>query len=53
MPAVFLYFDDRIIVGLDKRFQDSRATFKDQDYFYYRMNPIENWFVPREKQKYP
>lgn len=51
-PAIFLFFDERILVGLNSRFREFRAVHKDERRFYYRMNPVENWFVPKELQKY-
>ncbi|GEM_PF-3417730 len=52
MPVIFLFFDERIIIGLDSRFHQFRTSFQDRSRHYYRMNPIENWFVPKEEQKY-
>lgn len=52
-PALFLFFDERIIICLDRRFQDFRSTFQDGNRFYVRMNPIENWFIPKDRQRTP
>lgn len=51
MPAIFLFFDDRIIIGLSSRFDQFRTIFKQGNRYYLRMNPVENWFVPKELQK--
>ena len=51
-PAIFLFFHDRIIIAVDSRFHNIRTTFKKGDQFYYRLQPLENWFVPKELQKY-
>lgn len=52
IPAIFLFFDERILIGVNKRFQDYRSIYQDNRRFFYRMNPIENWFVPKDLQKY-
>lgn len=52
IPAIFLFFDERILIGLNSRFREFRVVYRDERRFYYRMNPVENWFVPRELQKY-
>ncbi|RMG66360.1 MAG: ABC transporter substrate-binding protein [Calditrichaeota bacterium] len=51
-PAIFLFFDQRIIVVLSSRFHNVRSVFKQDGHFFYRLNPIENWYVPKELQKY-
>lgn len=52
MPAVFLFFQKQILIGLSNRFYEFRSTFQNGPDFFYRMNPIDTWFVPKEKQKY-
>lgn len=52
IPTVFLFFDERILVGVDKRFQDYRSIYQENRRYFYRMNPIENWYVPKDLQKY-
>ena len=52
-PTVFLFFDERILIGLDKRFQDFRKIIRKEKTMYFQLNPIENWFVPKAQQKYP
>ena len=51
-PAIFLFFDQRIIVVLSSRFHNVRSVFKKNGHFFYRLNPIENWYVPKELQKF-
>ena len=51
-PAFFLFFDQRIIVVINSRFHNFRTTFRDNDRFYMRMSPLENWYVPKTLQKY-
>lgn len=51
-PAFFLFFDPRIIVVVNSRFHNFRTTFRENDRFYMRMAPLENWFVPKTLQKY-
>lgn len=52
VPAFFLFFDQRIIVAINSRFHNFRTTFRENDRFYMRMAPLENWFVPKVLQKY-
>lgn len=52
IPAVFLLFDERILIGVDKRFQDYRSIYQENRRYFYRMNPVENWYVPKDLQKY-
>ncbi len=53
-PAVFLYFDDKIIYAVNNRFQNVRVSYSsDNKVYYYRLMPFENWFVPKNLQKYP
>jgi ABC-type transport system substrate-binding protein len=52
IPAVFLFFDERILIGVDKRFQDYRSIYQENRRYFYRMNPVENWYVPKDLQKY-
>jgi len=51
-PAVFLYFDDKIIYAVKNRFQNFRSPFSSEKMYYYRLAPFENWFVPKALQKY-
>jgi ABC-type transport system substrate-binding protein len=51
-PAVFLYFDDKIIYALDNRFENTRVRYSSDNIFYLRLMPFENWFVPKSLQKY-
>jgi ABC-type transport system substrate-binding protein len=51
IPAIFLFFDQRILIGVDKRFKEYRSVHQENRKFFYRLNPIENWFVPKEFQK--
>ncbi len=51
-PVIFLFFSNRIIIAVDSRFHNVRTTYKVGDQFYYRLRPLENWFVPKELQKY-
>ncbi len=51
-PVIFLFFSNRIIIAIDSRFHNVRTTYKVGNRFYYRLRPIENWFVPKELQKY-
>jgi len=53
VPVVFLYFDDKIIYAVKNRFQNIRVTYSSGNLFFYRLNPLENWFVPKVLQKYP
>ncbi len=51
-PAVFLYFDDKILYAVKNRFQNFRSPFSSDKIYYYRLAPFENWFVPKALQKY-
>jgi ABC-type transport system substrate-binding protein len=51
-PAVFLYFDDKIIYALDDRFENTRVRYSSDNIFYLRLMPFENWFVPKSLQKF-
>jgi ABC-type transport system substrate-binding protein len=51
-PAVFLYFDDKIIYALDSRFEGARISSSSDNVFFLRLNPFENWYVPKSLQKY-
>jgi len=51
-PAVFLYFDDKILYAVKNRFQNFRSPFSSGKIYYYRLAPFENWFVPKALQKY-
>lgn len=53
VPTVLLFFDERILIGLDKRFRDFRKIIRKDKTMYFQLNPIENWFVPKAEQKYP
>jgi peptide/nickel transport system substrate-binding protein len=54
VPATFLFFDTEIIIGLDKRFAAFRDIVRTRDKrMFFRLNPIENWYVPKNLQKYP
>ncbi len=50
-PALFLFFDERILIGVNSRFRQVRTTFRRGNRLYYRLNPIENWYVPKGIQK--
>ncbi len=52
-PVVFLFFDEKIIYAVHNRFKEIRVTFMDGESFYHRLNPFENWFVPKPLQKFP
>lgn len=52
IPAVFLFFDELILVGVDKRFQNYRSIYQENRKYFYRINPVENWYVPKDLQKY-
>ncbi len=52
VPAVFLYFDDDIIYAVKNRFRNVRVSFTSDKSFYHRLNPLENWYVPKPLQKY-
>jgi len=52
VPVIFLFFNHRIIVAVNSRFRNIRTTFRVGDFFFYRLIPIENWFVPKPLQKY-
>lgn len=51
-PAFFLFFDQRIIVAINSRFHNFRTTYRENDRYYYRLSPLENWFVPKILQRY-
>ena len=51
-PAIFLFFDEKVLIGVDSRFQKYRTVVQENRKTYFRLNPIENWFVPKELQKY-
>lgn len=53
VPAFFLFFDQEIIIVINGRFHNFRTTFRENDRFYFRMAPLENWFVPKILQRYP
>lgn len=52
LPAIFLFFDTRIIVAVNSRFRNVRTTFNENNNFFYRLIPFENWYVPKNLQKY-
>lgn len=52
MPSIFLFFDEKVLIGVDSRFQQYRTIVQENRRSYFRLNPIENWFVPKELQKY-
>lgn len=52
LPAIFLFFDERIIVAINNRFHKFRTVFRENDRSYYRLAPFENWFVPRYLQRF-
>jgi ABC-type transport system substrate-binding protein len=53
-PALFLHFDDKIIYAINNRFQNIRVSYSnDEKVYYYRLMPFENWFVPKNLQKFP
>lgn len=53
-PAIFLFFDDRVIYAVNSRFQNIRISYSNAEkVYYYRLMPFENWFVPKNIQKYP
>ncbi|GAB4368430.1 MAG: hypothetical protein Kow0042_09610 [Calditrichia bacterium] len=51
-PLIPLYFDESIIYAVNNRFQKIRVSFNIGKIYYYRLNPFENWFVPKPMQKY-
>ncbi len=51
-PAVFLFFDDKVIYAVNQRFRDIRTPFRSSSGFYYRLNPFEDWYVPKSLQRY-
>jgi len=52
LPAFFLFFDQRIIVAVNSRFRNYRTSFREGDRTFIRMQPFENWFVPKVLQRY-
>lgn len=52
-PVVFLFFDEKILYAVQNRFQDVRLSYSSKNSYFYRLNPFENWFVPRSLQKLP
>ncbi len=52
VPVVFLFFQDKIIYAVQNRFQNIRISYSKGKMYYYRLNPLENWFVPKVLQKY-
>lgn len=52
IPAVFLFFDEQILIALNNRFRGYRTGYRQGKDLVYRLTPVENWFVPRELQKY-
>lgn len=51
-PVFFLLFDQQIIVAVSSRFHNFRQTYRENDRYYYRLAPFENWFVPKVLQRY-
>jgi ABC-type transport system substrate-binding protein len=51
-PAVFLFFDDKIIYAVKNRFKNFRVNFNNNNVYYFRLAPFEDWFVPKSLQKY-
>lgn len=51
-PAVFMYFDDKIIYAVNSRFQNFRIRKSSDNSYFHRLVPFENWFVPKPLQKY-
>lgn len=51
-PVFFLLFDQQIIVAVNSRFHSFRKTYRENDHYYYRLEPFENWFVPKILQRY-
>ncbi len=51
VPALFLFFDEQILVGVSRRFYGNRETFKQDKLDYYRLTPIEFWYVPKGLQR--
>ncbi|GAB4333982.1 MAG: hypothetical protein Kow0037_12400 [Calditrichia bacterium] len=52
-PIIPLYFDNDIIYAVHARFRNIRMPFSSGKFYFYRLNPFENWFVPKVLQKYP
>ena len=46
-PIIPLYFDNTILYAVHSRFNNIRISYQQGGFYYFRLNPYENWFVPK------
>lgn len=52
VPVIPLYFNNTIFYAVRNRFRNIRISFISGKTYFHRLNPFENWFVPKPLQKY-
>lgn len=52
VAVIPLYFNNTIFYAVRNRFRNIRISFISGKTYFHRLNPFENWFVPKPLQKY-
>ena len=51
-PCLFLFFEKRIYFVINNRFENIKKNFYQFDEFIVKISPKNEWYVPKNKQKY-
>ncbi len=45
-PCIFLFFEGRVYLAIDDRFENTRFEYTERGKYFYIMNPKQEWYVP-------
>ena len=51
-PSIFLFFEDRIYYVINERFRNTNNRIFQNLEYVIKINPKNEWFVPKSEQKY-
>ena len=51
-PCIYLFFEDRMFCAISHRFENYRHVYIEEGNYIIKLNPENEWYVPKEKQKY-
>ncbi len=45
-PCIFLFFEGRVYLAIDDRFENTRFEYTERGKYFYIMKPKQEWYVP-------
>ncbi len=49
-PCIFLFFEGRVYLAIDDRFENTRYEYTESGKYFYIMNPKQEWYVPGQQR---